>query len=456
MTDVKKHLRLRILVVDDDKNICRALSLSLKDTKCTLSIAHSVDEAVLKFKENPVDLILTDFKMEGKTGLDLIKEAKAFQPDVLIVVMTAFASIENAIKVVREGAYDYLSKPFTNDQFIHFLYRIQNLIDLKNENSALKKPLVRRDFFAGLTSPASRGLEEFVKKMSPTDTTLLLTGESGTGKSELAKLIHELSPRASKPFITVYCTTLTESLLESELFGHVKGSFTGATSEKIGQLQAAEGGTLFLDEVGDLSPTGQAKLLRFLQDKVFQKVGGNEEISVNTRIITATNRDLQEAVQEGKFRQDLYYRLNTLEVMLVSLRHRREDIPIYIDRFLKELKKSERIGESCETISEIPQNVLERFMEYHWPGNLRELRNAIERLVMLSQGRTMILNDLPPAIRQDPKPVPAQSPYQSLEEIEKNHILNLLDREKNLERAAEILGITKATLWRKRKQYGLI
>jgi DNA-binding NtrC family response regulator len=452
MTNLKKNLSLRILVVDDDKNICRALGLSLKDTQCVLITANSADEAITKLKENDFDLILTDFKMQGKTGLDLIKEVKPMHPETLTVVMTAYASIENAIAVMREGAYDYLPKPFTNDQFIHFLNRIQNLIDLKRENKNLKKPWVRRDFFAGLTSTASRSLEDFVRKMAPTDATVLLTGESGTGKSELAKLIHELSPRASKPFITVYCTTLTESLLESELFGHVKGSFTGATTDKIGQLQAAEGGTLFLDEVGDLTPAGQAKLLRFLQDKVFQKVGGNEEISVNTRILAATNRDLTEAVQEGKFREDLYYRLNTLEVMLVSLRHRKEDIAVYIDRFLKEIKKTG----ANEQVQSIPKEVQEKLLTYDWPGNLRELRNTVQRLIMLSQGRPIMVSDLPPAFRQEPRADTSESPYRSLEEVEKTHILALLERESSLEKATEILGITKATLWRKRKQYGLI
>ncbi len=452
MTEVKKNLNLKIIVVDDDKNICRSLTLSLKDTKCLLVTANSVDEAMEKIKETSFDLILTDFKMQGKTGLDLIKETKMINPEALIVVMTAFASIENAIAVVKEGAYDYLPKPFTNDQFLHFLNKIQNLTDLKRENKTLKKPWVRRDFFSGLTSTPSRSLEEFVKKMAPTDSTILLTGESGTGKSELAKLIHGLSPRASKPFVTVYCTTLTESLLESELFGHVKGSFTGATADRSGQLQAAEGGTLFLDEVGDLSPTGQAKLLRFLQDKVFQKVGGNEEISVNTRILAATNKDLLEAVQEGKFREDLYYRLNTLEVMLVALRHRKEDIPIYIERFLKEIKRAE---EKLD-IPVIPQDVLNKLLNYNWPGNLRELRNTLQRLIMLSQGRPLTLADLPPAFTQEVKPLQGDSPYRSLEEVEKNHILALLSKENNLEKSAEILGITKATLWRKRKQYGLI
>jgi DNA-binding NtrC family response regulator len=452
MTDLKRNLALKILVVDDDKNICKALGLSLSGSKCYLVTANSVDEGVVALKRESFDLILTDFKMHGRTGLDLIKETKAIQADALIVVMTAYASMENVITVMREGAYDYLQKPFTNDQFWHFLNRIQSLVELKYENLQLKKPLVRQDFFAGLTSPASTALAEFAKKLAPTDATILLTGESGTGKSEFAKLIHGLSPRVKKPLITVYCTTLTEPLLESELFGHVAGAFTGAATDKSGYLQAAEGGTLFLDEVGDLPMGGQAKLLRFLQDKVFQKVGSKEEITVNTRIIAATNKDLLEAVETGKFREDLYYRLNTFDFTLVALRHRKEEIPVYVERFLRDLQLSEKMEEPLV----VPPEVLEKIMLYNWPGNLRELRNTIQRLVMLSSGRPISLADLPPAFRQDPRPLPTVEINKSLEEIEKDHILAVLQSESSLERASELLGITKATLWRKRKQYGLI
>jgi DNA-binding NtrC family response regulator len=452
MTELKRNLTMRILIVDDDKNICKALGLSLSTTKCLVATVNSVEEAIATLQQENFDLILSDFKMHGRSGLDLLKQAKIIQPEALVVIMTAYTSIENVISVMREGAYDYLPKPFTNDQFLHFLNRIQGLVNLKSENAFLKKPLVKDGFFAGLTSSASASLSEFVKKMAPSEATILLTGESGTGKSEVANLIHALSPRSKKPFVTVYCSTLTESLQESELFGHIQGAVPGSPTEKLGQIQVAVGGTLFLDEVDSLTAGGQAKLLRFLQDKVFQKVGSIEEVTADTRIIAATNKDLLDSVEQGKFREDLYYRLNTFEFTLVALRHRKEDVPIYTDRFLKERQVAEKLSDTPI----IPNSVLEKMSFYNWPGNLRELKNTIQRLVILSLGRPISIDDLPPAFRQEARPLPGTNLNKSLEEIEKDHILAVLQKETNFERAAELLGITKATLWRKRKQYGLI
>lgn len=444
------HFPLNVLVVDDDGNIRRTLAMSLKELNCTVEQAGSVDEAMNRIQFRPFDLILTDFKMESQNGLDLIVKARAMRPDAIIVVMTAFASFENAVEVVKGGAFDYLPKPFTTAQLVHLLTKIREIVNLRRENQELKSNRSRRHFFSGFTSVASSRLEEFVRKVAPTDGTVLLTGESGTGKSELAKLIHELSGSAKQPFVTVYCTTLTESLLESELFGHTKGAFTGAIQDKIGKLELADGGTLFLDEIGDISPGGQTKLLRFLQERVFERVGSNKEISVDTRVIAATNKNLPEAVAAGTFREDLYYRLNVLECTLVPLRHRKEDLLVLIERITAELSQNRQTARSFTPA------VTEVLLKYSWPGNIRELRNAIERMLMLSKGREVQLADLPETVLNPPKVVSGDpNELLSLEEIEKRHIQLVLSKTENLEKAAETLGITTVTLWRKRKELGL-
>jgi DNA-binding NtrC family response regulator len=449
--EMSAKIALNVLLVDDDENICRTLSLSLRDLNCTVVQAHSVPEALSRARQNHFDLILTDYRMEGQSGLDLIHEIRRTDPHVIIVVMTAFASFENVVAVVREGAFDYLPKPFTTLQLSHLLQKIRVLVQLKRENSELRNAKGRRDYFAGMTSPASRRLEEFIRKVSPTDATVLLVGESGTGKSELARCIHDWSPRAQNQFVTVQCTSLAESLLESELFGHRKGAFTGAISDKKGKLELADGGTLFLDEIGDLPLAGQSKLLRFLQEKVFERVGSNDEISVDTRIIVATNKNLEEAVTQGKFRDDLYYRLNILESVLTPLRFRREDLPVLVQRLWQETL-SKRLA-SVERLSDSFVKVL---VNYSWPGNLRELGNALERVAMLAEGREPQLSDLPEAVCRKPEGrARANGPVISLEELERDHIRYALSVETNLERVAEMLGITTVTLWRKRKEYGL-
>jgi NtrC-family two-component system response regulator AlgB len=447
---VSPNFTLRILLVDDDTNIRRTLAMSLKDLGCTADQASSVSEALTKLESRAYDLVLTDFKMDSQTGLDLIKRARQVRPEQLIVVMTAYASFENAVEVVKEGAFDYLPKPFTTPQLTHLLGKVREIITLRRENQELKRSKARREYFSGFTSVASQRLEEFVRKVAPTEATVLLAGESGTGKSELAKLVHELSSRVARPFVTVYCTTLAETLLESELFGHAKGSFTGATQDKAGKLEAADGGTLFLDEVGELSPNGQTKLLHFLQDRVFQRVGESREIEVDTRVIAATNKNLPEAVAAGKFREDLYYRLNVLECILPPLRHRREDLPVLIERIVEEIARERRVSAT------LPDPVTKALLAYHWPGNIRELRNVIERILMLSQGREPQLADLPESVlRPAAAPAPASGELLSLEELEKRHIALVLSKTDNLEKAAEILGITTVTLWRKRKELGL-
>lgn len=441
-------LTLHVLLVDDDLNICRTMALSLKHLNCTVVTVNSVTAASEILQTQTFDFILSDYRMGNSTGSDLIKEVAKLSPKPLVSIMTAYASIENAIEVTRIGAFDYLPKPFTQNQLAHLLNKVRIIVSLKNENDELRAKISRDPFFFGMTSNASQTLHEFVNKVSPSDATVLLTGESGTGKSEIARYIHKLSPRHSKPFVVVNCTSLAESLLESEIFGHVKGAFTGAIQDKVGKFELANQGTLFLDEIGDLSFAAQARLLRFLQEKVIERVGGNHTISIDARVVAATNKDIEKAVSEGSFREDLFYRLNIFECTLVSLRHRKEDIPVLIKQFTQEFLPDRPIQFSLEA--------LDALCRYQWPGNIRELRNLMERFSVLKPGDSVTLTDLPDKIIHT-KQLTSESPeiLFSLEEAEKRHITSVLAAEPNLDKASEILGITKVTLWRRRKDYGL-
>ncbi len=446
---------LKILLVDDDKNIRRTLLVTLKTWGHEVTEATSAEEALRILKSERFDFILTDFKMEGKTGVDLIRGLKQVPFPPICAIMTAFASFENAVVAIREGAYDYLPKPFSNVQLEHLLKRVAVLVELKRDNLKLKSLHSRDDYFAGQTSPAVVRLEEFVTKVAPTSASILLVGESGTGKTELAKRIHSRSPRSSRPLAVVNCTTLAETLLESELFGHAKGAFTGASQEHMGKLEAANHGTVLIDEVGDLSLAGQTKLLRFLQEKVIERVGSNRVLELDVRVIAATNRNLEEAVAAGTFREDLYYRLNIFECALVPLRYRKQDLPVLIQRFQREfLSIDERLEGKV-----LPESVMKLLLDYTWPGNIRELRNVIERVQLLSLGRLAQPDDLPDGVREGAlhklPSTGSPDPLRSLQEVEREHVERVLDLEPSFEKAAQILGITTVTLWRKRKEYGL-
>ena len=439
---------LQVLLVDDDVNICRTMTLSLKHLGCEVLVAHSVSEAVKNLMLHPFDFILSDYRMGEQTGHDLIKEINKLDPKPLVAIMTAFASIENALEVTREGAFDYLPKPFTQNQLEHLLKKVGMVVNLKKENDALRADKKRNPIFFGMTSTASQTLETFVKKIAPSDATVLLTGESGTGKSEIARYIHRNSTRSLKPFVVVNCTSLAESLLESEIFGHVKGAFTGAVNDKVGKFELANHGTLFLDEIGDLSLEAQSRLLRFLQEKVIERVGGNHTLSIDARVIAATNKNIEKAIEEGAFREDLFYRLNVFECTLAPLRHRKEDIPILVQQFALEFGKNRNF--------KVSEEALDALCKYAWPGNIRELRNLMERLSVLNQKEEISLADLPEKKIHSKNLIRSKPDVLfSLEEAEKNHILAVLEAEPNLDKASEILGITKVTLWRRRKEYGL-
>jgi len=442
---------VKLLLVDDEKNIRQTLAATLKSWGHEVTAVPTVEEATAALKSNGYEFMLTDFKLDSKNGIDLVRTAAHLSNPPVCVVMTAFASFENAVKAIKEGAYDYLPKPFSNAQLEHLLTRIGMIVALKRENERLKQAGYRCDYFSGQTSPAMMRLEEFVRKVAPTEANVLLVGESGTGKTELARLIHSFSSRSNRTFTVVNCTTLAENLLESELFGHVKGAFTGASHDHVGKLELANHGTLLIDEIGDLSLSGQTKLLRFLQERVIERVGGNRPISLNVRVIAATNRNLDEAVRDGKFREDLYYRLNVFECALVPLRFRKEDLPVLIHRFFHELSNT------LES-KDIPEAVMKLLINYSWPGNVRELRNVLERLILLSGDREIRTEDLPSSVREARCLRGGSSigePLRSLEEIEREQIQKVLSLEENQEKAAQILGITTVTLWRKRKQYGL-
>jgi NtrC-family two-component system response regulator AlgB len=381
-------------------------------------------------------------------GLELLRAIKEKYPDVVVVLMTAYGTIDNAVAAMKAGAYDFLTKPFSVDQIQHVVDRVLEVRDLRSQNHALLRvvegvPLVES------RSPLFRALIETAHQAASSDAIVLLTGESGTGKNVLARQIHEWSPRRKFPIVTVNCTTLSEHLLESELFGHMRGSFTGAIKDKPGRLEAANGGTVFLDEIAELPLSLQTKFLRFLQEELFERVGGDRTIKADTRIIAATNRDLTKEVATGQFRSDLYYRLNVISLRMPALREHMEDLMPLAQKLLAEAAaRNRRSG------LELSEEAKRALTAYTWPGNIRELRNVIERAVVLSRGTIINNEDLPDAIfgpgAESPSDLPAGA---KLEQIEEEHIRRVLGQAPTLEDAADTLGIGIATLWRKRKRY---
>jgi len=440
-----------ILVVDDDRNIRRMLATALEGAGYVVTEAAGAAQALARLGAAPaIDLVVTDVRMENMDGMRLLEQIKQTRPALPVIIMTAYGSIPAAVEAMRLGAYDYLPKPFSAQQIRQTVARALEIVSLKQENRALKSRLER---MAGIdrflaSSPQTAALLEVAAKAAASDATVLLTGESGTGKSLLARHIHQLSPRRSGPFVSVACTTLSEHLLESELFGHVRGAFTGAIKDKPGRLEAAEGGTVFLDEIGDLSLALQAKLLRFLQDKTFERVGGSETLHIDARIIAATNQDLEQLVREKRLREDLYYRINVIELRLPPLRARPAEIPVLAASFVEAAAATH--GKKA---LEMTPEALAALTAYSWPGNIRELRNVIERAVVLSRGEKITVNDLPDRILAHPQ---AAGPRNlTLEQMERRHIEFVLEQAMTLEEAAEMLGINVATLWRKRRRYGL-
>jgi NtrC-family two-component system response regulator AlgB len=448
----------RVLVVDDEKSICSTIETALKESGHQVEVAESGEMAITLMRRQVPDIVLTDLRMDGMSGLDLLTKAREYFPSATTVIMTAYGSIDTAVSAMRNGAYDYLVKPFTPEQLEHLVQRIEEFRRLKDENLKLRDQVDALSEPSAIVSknPKMHKLLDTSRKVAVTDSTILITGESGTGKTLLAKMIHDGSGRAKGPFAVVNCATLSENLLESELFGHVRGSFTGAVKDKMGRLQVADTGTVFLDEIGEISPALQTKLLRFLQEREFERVGDTKTIRVDVRIIAATNKDLEREVKEGRFREDLYFRLNVIELHMPSLRARPEDILELAEQLL-----ARSFVATARNPRPLDEQARRAILSYAWPGNIRELKNALERAAILCTGDYVTVEDLPDRILEAaPGAAPSGGPViapsdVSLEELEKQHIRHVLVTTRTLEEAASVLGINLSTLWRKRRRYGL-
>jgi len=443
----------KLLVVDDEKNIRGSLTKFLESSGHHVKSADSGPRALEILEgESDFDLVLTDYEMAEMNGLELLRQIKRHHPDTLVILMTAFGTIENAIASMKAGAYDYVTKPFSPQQIQHLLDRALEVKKLRSKNRELRSTIEGVPVL-DTRSPLMVALFEMARQAAASNATILLSGESGTGKNVLAKQIHEWSLRRECPFVVVNCTTLSEHLLESELFGHMRGAFTGAVKDKRGRLEAADSGTVFLDEIADLTPPLQTKFLRFLQEQRFERLGGQETIAVDTRIITASNRDLHGEVSAGRFRADLFYRLDVIPLRVPALRERSEDIPALAKWFL-----SSAIARNRRPGLELSPEASEALIAYSWPGNVRELRNVIERASVLSRGTVIERDDLPDTIflsspGRSLNSVMGATLDEAVNEAEAEQIRRVLSTAPTLDEAADTLGIILPTLWRRRKRY---
>jgi two-component system response regulator AtoC len=446
--------KVHILVVDDEEIVRESLLDWLREDGYQVEAAEDGFKALEKFKDRSWDIALVDLKMPKMDGLQLMQKIKEIHPETQVVIITAFATVNTAVQAMKTGAYDYLVKPFNPEELSLLIKRLVESQSLIKEISYLRKELQKQYQFHDLISKSSTMQKVFdlAHTIAKSNSNILILGESGTGKELLARAIHNESLRAAGSFIPVSCVALTETLLESELFGHEKGAFTDAIAQKKGKFELADGGTIFLDEIGDISPKLQLSLLRVLQEKEFTRVGGTKSITVDVRIIAATNRDLKKAVDEGKFRDDLYYRLNVIAIELPPLREHKEDIPLLAHHFIE--KFNIEMGGKIERIAE---EALERLIEYDWPGNVRELENVIERVMVITKGTLIKAEDLhlsPQVIKG--KGAASASDDKTIKAVEKKHIEKILKENNwNIQKSAEKLGIDRVTLYNKIKKYKL-
>lgn len=446
-----------LLLVDDDRQIRESMSEWLASHGLEVDVAAGCGDALEALSRRTYDLLLVDVRLKDGDGMALLEQVRRNRPDCQVVMMTGYGEPEQAVEAVRAGALDYLTKPIIGDELVMCLEKALSQQQVMQENTQLKRELDKR---AGLDNvvgahPQMNRIFEVIDSVADTRATVLVTGESGTGKSMIARAIHRRSSRAGKPFIEVACGALPENLLESELFGHVAGAFTGASTDKVGKFKQADGGTIFLDEIGTASAAMQVKLLRVLQELQFEQVGGSKTFSVDVRVILATNEDLAEAVAEGRFRQDLYYRVNVINIELPALRERRSDIPLLAQRFLDELRE-----DTSRNVVGFSDEALAALEAYAWPGNIRELQNVVERSVLLGKGELIQPSDLPREVAVGasfrPARVGQRTLKEALEEPERAIILEVLEANNwNRNATADALGVNRTTLYKKMKRLGL-
>jgi len=439
--------KISILIVDDEESVRESLNLWFTEDGYRVNCAENAKQALSILESDVFDIILTDLKMPGMDGLELLQRIKTLNKDSIIIVMTAFATVDTAVKALKEGAFDYVTKPFDPDDLSHLIRNATKQISLTLENETLKKrvdSLENVEDLIGKSEAIKKVLQE-VESVAPTNSSVIISGESGTGKELVARAIHANSLRKFYPLVSVHCGALTESLLESELFGHEKGAFTGALYNRKGRFEMADSGTIFLDEIATISQKMQVELLRVLETKKFMRVGGNKEISSDFRVICATNRDLKSMVETGTFREDLYYRLNVMNIHVPPLRERLEDIPLLVDYFIKKYCTSMN-----KPLITIEPAALKRILGYQFPGNIRELENMIERAIVVVSGKKIQLKDLP--FGKDT----IDSNVESLDDFERAFILQILNKYSwNISRTAHALKVDRVTLYNKIKKYGL-
>jgi two-component system response regulator HydG len=451
------EIKPAVLIVDDESGILQSLEILLRSNGFTPLLAQGGKRGLEMLGEVNPDIILTDIRMPAVTGVEILAAAKASQPDVPVILMTAQATLQSAMQAVNEGAFYYIQKPFQNDELLAILRRASEHRMLRVENRTLKQAIRRQD--SGVPRPVGTSktwldVLHLAETVAPTESTVLIQGESGTGKEIIARYLHDLSARTDAAFLSINCGALPETLLESELFGHVRGAFTGAVRDRVGLFGAASGGTFFLDEIGETTPATQVKLLRALQHREVIPVGASEAVPIDTRVIAATNRDLDEEIRVGRFRSDLFYRLNVIAIHLPPLRQRVDDIPILADHFLERIAAARK-----EPPKRIAADAVAVMQAYPWPGNVRELENAMERAVILTRGPEILPDALPQAVteqRTQPLVSPRAPLNPTLEAIERAYIMWVLSNENgNKSRTAEVLGIDPSTLYRKLGRYGL-
>jgi len=439
--------KISILIVDDEESVRDSLYNWFIEDGFRVASAENAKKALTILESDQFDIILADIKMPGMDGLEMLRRIKSIKPDSIVIVMTAFATVDTAVKALKDGAYDYVTKPFDPDDLTHLIRNATKQISLADENETLKKKVISLENVEDLIgkSEAMKNVLREIESVAQTNSSVIITGESGTGKELVARAIHANSPRKFFPFVSVHCGALTESLLESELFGHEKGAFTGAMYNRKGRFEMADSGSIFLDEIATISTKMQVELLRVLESKTFMRVGGNKEISSDFRVICATNKDLKSMVEKGNFREDLFYRLNVVNIQIPPLRERKEDIPLLVDYFIKKY---------CTSMNKQPATIesaaLKRIQEFNFPGNIRELENMIERAIVVGNGRKISLKDLPLEKSF------VSSSAESLDDFEKAFILQILNKYNwNISRTAKALKVDRVTLYNKIKKYDL-